>query len=256
MPYAQIHTQAIRHRKVLSLSAPAFRLWVAGHCYCQEHLSDGFVPVVALVALGVPVKQTWVRELLVQGLWHATDLGYQVHDWRDWNATREQVETRRKAARDRKAAWVAKQATNAPDDTTGNAVRNAVRNAVTAPVTKAVRNGVRNGSATQRNAEDPDQEPDQDPGLRPVAPCGKVEKSPTPTLVRLPKRPPDIASTRVLAQVAVALLQRQDYTDDADLKEDFKRACAKAHLKYAADDVRKALDQARGILAKQQERHA
>jgi hypothetical protein len=198
-----------------------------------------------------------VRELLVQGLWHATEDGYEVHDWRDWNATRDQVETRRKAAKARLSRWRASQADpgvpNAPCNGVSNGVSNGVRNGVA----HGARNGVGNATATQRNAEDQDQE-QKDPGLAAGAPpCGNVENAENGRRV-VPIRPPDDAPAKVLTQVAVALLKRHQGADvdEADLKEDFKRACAAAHLRYAAGDVRKALDAARAILARHREAHA
>lgn len=140
MPYAQIHTQALRHRKVLSLSADAFRIWIAGHCYCQEHLTDGEIPKVALVALGVPVKPKWVAELVAEALWHDHDGVYTVHDWADWNDTRAQVERRKTAAKERREKWLAKRA----EDAHANAVANAYPNGVA--------NAEQDRSATQRNA--------------------------------------------------------------------------------------------------------
>lgn len=136
MSYAQVHTQALRHRKVLSLSAHAFRVWVAGQCYCQEHLSDGVIPKVALVALGVPIKPTWVAELLTQELWHEYPDHYEVHDWADWNETREQVSSRRAARRVRHQRWLQKRTGDAPRDASRDGVSGGVRDgAATATAT-------------------------------------------------------------------------------------------------------------------------
>lgn len=136
MAYAQIHTQALRHRKVLSLSAHAFRVWVAGQCYCQEHLSDGVIPKVALVALGVPVKAAWVGELLTQQLWHDHAEHYEVHDWADWNETRERVAARRKAKQERHKRWQQRRAEDASRDASLGASRDASRDgAATATAT-------------------------------------------------------------------------------------------------------------------------
>lgn len=109
MPYAQIHTQAVRHPKVLALTAPAFRVWVAGHCYCQEHLTDGVIAKVALPALGVRVTPALVAELVAQTLWHDDGDAYRVHDWADWNQTKDQVQAQKAAARRRWHKWADRQ---------------------------------------------------------------------------------------------------------------------------------------------------
>lgn len=104
MAYAQIEVGALRHPKVLTLSDAAFRLWVAGLAYCQEHLTDGRLPAACLVALGVKATPKLVDELVVAALWERTEHDYHVHDYLDWNRSRALVEKDRAHARTRAAA--------------------------------------------------------------------------------------------------------------------------------------------------------
>jgi len=105
MAYAQIEVSAIRHPKVLTLSDAAFRLWVAGLCYSQEHLTDGQIPAAALYVLGVKVTDALVAELVDHHLWDADGAGgYAVHDYLAWNRSRDAVGRDREAARLRAAA--------------------------------------------------------------------------------------------------------------------------------------------------------
>ncbi|MCC6672148.1 MAG: DUF5131 family protein [Planctomycetes bacterium] len=65
MAYAQIHTQAPRHPKLLALSDAAWRLWATGLCYVQEHMTDGIIPAKAIVTFGVgkpqkPLPNVWL----------------------------------------------------------------------------------------------------------------------------------------------------------------------------------------------------
>jgi 5-methylcytosine-specific restriction endonuclease McrA len=71
--------------------------------YCQANLTDGFIPEHAVPTFGVRVRnqpelRTFVAELCasqVPGrgpLWHRVPGGYQVHDYLDWNDSRQQVE--------------------------------------------------------------------------------------------------------------------------------------------------------------------
>lgn len=102
MSYAQIHTQAVRHPKVKHLSPSAFRLWIAGLCYCQEHLTDGVLSPKALACLGFTASPTLRQELVAAGLWdEVPEGGYRVHDYGDWNLTRDVIERKKAQARAR-----------------------------------------------------------------------------------------------------------------------------------------------------------
>lgn len=117
MAYAQIHTQAPRHPKLLAVSDAAWRLWATGLCYVQEHMTDGLIPAVALVTFGVAKHQKAADELVAARLWHQDREGYRVHDYGDWNHTREEVAKRQSAKRERWARWKQRQqadAANAP----------------------------------------------------------------------------------------------------------------------------------------------
>lgn len=125
MAYAQIDTGALSHPKILRLTAEAFRVWVAGLAYCQEHLTDGRIPGCALAALPVHVTRGDVDELLAAGLWRRDgapdqapnsarsgararrsgldlDVVYLVHDYLQWNDSKEVVEQKRARWRDEK----------------------------------------------------------------------------------------------------------------------------------------------------------
>ena len=115
MAYAQIHTQAPRHPKLLALSDAAWRLWATGLCYVQEHMTDGLIPAVALVTFGVAKHQKAAAELVAVRLWHQDREGYHVHDYADWNHTRDEVAKRQTAKRERWARWKERQQTPSID---------------------------------------------------------------------------------------------------------------------------------------------
>jgi hypothetical protein len=94
------------HPKVAGLSDRAFRLHVSGICYSNRHLTDGLVPASVLPRLmGGPPGRA-LEELTDRGMWIPV-LGsaeaYSIHDYLDWNRSREQVlserERRSKAGR-------------------------------------------------------------------------------------------------------------------------------------------------------------
>ena len=97
MTWVRIHDHATRHPKILALSHAAFRLWVAILSYCQEHLTDGFVPHSALKSFGFRVSRVTVSELLrpappfKEPLLIEVEDGYEVHDFHDWNDSREEI---------------------------------------------------------------------------------------------------------------------------------------------------------------------
>lgn len=103
MAYAQIHTAALRHWKVAGLSDAAFRLWVSGLAYCQEHLTDGLIHRRVLPTLCPRLTGKAIDELLAVSLWHAAEDGWTVHDYLDWNASRDAVEAKRARWRGKKA---------------------------------------------------------------------------------------------------------------------------------------------------------
>lgn len=79
----------IRHnRKVQRAGPAAFGLWVLALTYCQEQLTDGFIPHDEVSMLGILPKHRPKRlaaKLVSVGLWDLADGGYRVHDYFDFN---------------------------------------------------------------------------------------------------------------------------------------------------------------------------
>jgi hypothetical protein len=90
----------MEHPKIAGLPDGAFRLWVAGLAYCQKFLTDGVISDAALRGLrGYTAKRR--DELVIVGLWDAADNGVSVHDYLDWNVSREHVLNSREQSRER-----------------------------------------------------------------------------------------------------------------------------------------------------------
>src|SRR5687767_8860682 len=99
MSWVRIHDGAMSHPKVVGLSDKAFRLWIWGLSYCQMHLTNGHIPAAAIPP---PLKTAAV--LAVSRLWEANEDGsYQVHDYLDWNDSKETVTKKRNEAKERMA---------------------------------------------------------------------------------------------------------------------------------------------------------
>lgn len=89
--------------KILGLSDRGFRLYIAGLCYCARHLTDGHIPDAAIVSFACRRRAEVVRELCSAGLWEeAPDGGWDVHNYLLYQRSKDQVETERDQAKQRK----------------------------------------------------------------------------------------------------------------------------------------------------------
>lgn len=125
MAWVRIHDGAMGNLKIMRLSDSAFRLWVKGLSYCQTQLTDGLIPREALREMGAKRKDVdALSATLVEGrapLWeHIEGFGFKVHDYLNWNDSRDLVLGRKQDAKERKEAWKERQR-NAVPDTSQNA---------------------------------------------------------------------------------------------------------------------------------------
>jgi hypothetical protein len=131
MAYLAIDDQASDHPKIEALSDRAFRLWFKAVSYAKRFQTDGVIPANVLQSLRGYSKATAEELFRVTPpysapLWHMRPGGgIEIHDFKDWNESRQEVARRKsdKAARmktwrDRKAPRDAPQATpqDAPRD--------------------------------------------------------------------------------------------------------------------------------------------
>lgn len=101
MAWVRIHDAALSHPKLVGLIdwRNPFCLWVWGLSYCQTHLTDGLIPAAAM-----PYQQARkaIARLVLAGLWDAQDDGgWRVHDYLDWNDSRNLVLKKRTEAKER-----------------------------------------------------------------------------------------------------------------------------------------------------------
>jgi hypothetical protein len=109
MPFGRLHEEAAGDGKLLALSDAAWRMWGSGLIYCQRNLTDGFIPTHAIDAFGVKERnKTKVADELcrpqVPGkapVWTRVDGGFQIHDYLDWNDSKDEILKGRAAGRDR-----------------------------------------------------------------------------------------------------------------------------------------------------------
>jgi len=87
MTWLKIESSVSRNRKFLQAGPAASWLWICGIAYCQEGLTDGFIPREALPMLGVSKDaERLATKLVIAGLWDACeDGGWRVHNYLDHN---------------------------------------------------------------------------------------------------------------------------------------------------------------------------
>ena len=112
------------HPKVDRVGPLAAWLNVCAWAYCARNLTDGFVPAERVARLAsVPNPMKLAAALVQVKLWERVDGGYMVHDFLDYNPSREQVLTERTNNARRAHEWRSQQRTNGVSNGVTNGVR-------------------------------------------------------------------------------------------------------------------------------------
>lgn len=99
MPWVRLDDGFAEHPKVLSVSVQARWAYISALCYSNRRQTDGVIPRTSLSILGVSPKQA--DELVKARLWDAQGNDFMIHDFLEYNLTKEQITeraTRRSAA--------------------------------------------------------------------------------------------------------------------------------------------------------------
>lgn len=117
MPYLNLDDNYPDHPKVEGLTDAAFRLHTAGMAYAAKYLLDGYL-TASQVSKRPGHKPTTLRELIDGGLWHECGEGcgtktcppgrpgrYLIHDFLQWNKSRDWWEKKRRKDSERLAKW-------------------------------------------------------------------------------------------------------------------------------------------------------
>lgn len=106
MPWAQLDDQFHAHHKAAMAwqTRGALGLHLLAMSYCAGLLTDGFVHEAFVIG---KLPQRREREkltaaLIDAGLWEHAEGGYRIHDWLNYNPSRQQIHKRRARDRDRK----------------------------------------------------------------------------------------------------------------------------------------------------------
>lgn len=97
MAWLRVLTSVARNRKFVKAGPGPSWLWICGLAYCQEGLTDGFIPDEALDYLGVKSARGMVKHLVSAGLWDEVEGGWRVHDYLEHNRSASEVADIREA---------------------------------------------------------------------------------------------------------------------------------------------------------------
>lgn len=105
MPWLRIDDGFDENEKIVGLSDGAFRMYVELLCYAARNLTDGHISDASFRRrFGARTSTKRARELGSAGLLNRTETGWLVHDFLDYNPSREQVLARREADAKRQAS--------------------------------------------------------------------------------------------------------------------------------------------------------
>lgn len=102
MPWGRLDDSLYDHPKLDKLGRhrlPCIGLNTLAQSWCNRWLTDGHIPSDRVPRLGGTAALADL--LVVAGLWERTDDGYRIHDFLDYNDSRDTVLAQREAARER-----------------------------------------------------------------------------------------------------------------------------------------------------------
>lgn len=102
MTWFRLDDSFYSHPKVLKAGNEAVGLYVRCGTYAAAHVTDGFVDRSVVTLYG---SEALAARLVDAGLWHRTRGGWNIHDYLDYNPSREAVEKERKAKAERQKRW-------------------------------------------------------------------------------------------------------------------------------------------------------
>lgn len=121
MPYLNVDDDFTEHPKVEVLSDAAFRLHVSAMRYAAKNLTDGLLPKNRVRRMVPRYRSSSLDELLGSEMWHEGGHGcgsktclkggegeYVIHDYLQWNKSRDWWTAKRGRDAQRQAEWRAR----------------------------------------------------------------------------------------------------------------------------------------------------
>lgn len=116
------------HPKIVNAGNTAAGLYARCGAWCAKQLTNGFIPNEIGRSYG---SQTSIKKLEAQGLWERVKGGWLMHDYLDYNPSRDQVQAERETTAQRQRAWREKRKGNGVSNGVTSGARNGVTNTVT-----------------------------------------------------------------------------------------------------------------------------
>lgn len=118
MTWVRFDDQASIHRKVAPLDDATYRLWREAIEWCSRNTTDGRIAAKELAGTSKRASKARARVLVDQGLWHDAGHhcdspkcppsgvdGWLIHDYLDYQPSKEQVTAEREAKAERTRRW-------------------------------------------------------------------------------------------------------------------------------------------------------
>ena len=114
--WVKLDDDFVDHPKIVAVGPLAGWLFVAGLCYANRLLTDGFIPenqIIRLLPKASGLTRGVTKQLATKlcrvGLWKSTEVrhvkGYRVHDFFDYQPSKKQVLLERAKTRERQTRW-------------------------------------------------------------------------------------------------------------------------------------------------------
>lgn len=130
MPWVRFDDGFPNHRKVEPLSDGAYRLHTAAIFWSSRQLTDGCIPKRDLVFAAprtMKRPEKFVKELVEAGLWEVVADGWELHDFLEYQPSKEQVTADRAKTAERQKRWRERHG-KTRDDSVCNGASNGVTN--------------------------------------------------------------------------------------------------------------------------------
>lgn len=218
----------------------------AALCWSSRHSTDGLVPDAV-----VPTLRSWSRgallkrnvraldvaeQLVAVGLWERVDGGYRIHDYLDYNPSREKVERIRAANRKRQTAWRGRQSGDAETERVSSA--KCAQNVQTSYNRNSVSNAVTFGSPEHESPSNPSQETSAVtllPSPTPYYKRQEQEETPPPASDSSKEREQNLPPKPLPNAALPACLNDYEVTPPPEFAHIGKHPLGVSLLRYAAD---------------------
>lgn len=127
MTWAKVDDGMWCHPKFLTLSLAATGVWSRALSWCANNLTSGRIPKALPAAMGWPAEL--IEELVDATLWDVTDAGWAIHNYLEYNPSKEEVIASRSKSKERAArSYTKKQGARRYDSAPAELAQNTAKN--------------------------------------------------------------------------------------------------------------------------------